>query len=239
MSQKKVYYLKVEVLGKAFSFESLFKNKKFQMLFNNDGKKIEMSHISVDTNYITGLFVTTQDTGIAPIHKPGDEDDYSAVPIPDGKGFAYPNVFIFIPSLKVFAFESNRMGLSEKGMIEYFNAVLEKNLYDNTVNMYPVLNSDAHNRINGLSEILKIDIQIAEPINLLKNSNKDGSFSDIHKVAKNLNSSKAITISLSADEKQSEKITKSKVIEMINEFTPIQWIKYGRTKNKLLVHGKK
>lgn len=79
---------------------------------------IEQNH---RTNLITGLFVTTQRNGIPPTHTPG-QDDYSAVPLSDGQGLAYPNTILYDPTSHVLYLEINQIGVSEKRICEYFSA---------------------------------------------------------------------------------------------------------------------
>lgn len=235
---KRVYLSKVENEG-TYSFERFLKNVKFHKIVEMNDKRVEISHIHVEKSYITALFVSTQESGIAPIHKPGDEEDYSAVPIPDGKGFAYPNVFIYLPELDVLAWESNRSGQAEKGMEYYFNTIADYNKLDMKVSFNPIMNADAFNRISNLFEVNKIDLQIAAPTVALRGEvGRSGAFADIKSLVEDVNATKVITISVAADEKKEDKLNKQSIIALFHKFIPLQENKLGHVKNKMLIKGK-
>ena len=44
-------------------------------------KVVEISHTDEDRDLIKGIFVSTQKADLPPQHAPGDDDDYSAIPI--------------------------------------------------------------------------------------------------------------------------------------------------------------
>lgn len=65
-------------------------------------RTIELKYTQIQKNgSIVGLFVTTSRKNIPPAHKPGNGDDYTALPLDDGQGLAYPNVFLYDPQFKV------------------------------------------------------------------------------------------------------------------------------------------
>jgi hypothetical protein len=234
---KKVYFSKVEVIGNV-SFDNILRNASYRKVIEYNDKLVELSHIDVDEHYIRGLFVSTQDAGIAPIHKPGDDEDYSAVTIPNGKGFAYPNAFIYLRELNVLIWEANRMGLSEVGMSYYFETVSGLILSNIKVHFHPILNFNPTLRINKLLEINKIELQIAEPTELLKKSAKDGFFSQVAKLANSSNATKSMSITLVANEERKEKLSKVNILDLLKGFLPIQSYAHGRVKNKMIVVGK-
>ena len=237
-NKKRVFISKVENEG-IYSLDKFLRTKSLYKTLEMGDKLVEISHIKVESSFITGLFVSTQEAGIAPIHKPGDEEDYSAVPVPDGKGFAFPNVFIYLRELNVLAWESNRSGQAEKGMAEYFNTIASNHLLDMKISLIPIMNINAYDRLNNLLEITKVEIKVAEPLELLRNeAGKDGAISDIYNVVNKTNASKAVTLSLVASEKKANKLDKSSIIKMFKSFVPIQSYQHGRDKNKLLIVGK-
>jgi hypothetical protein len=202
-------------------------------------KSVEISHVKVESSFITGFFVSTQDAGIAPIHKPGDEEDYSAVAIPDGKGFAYPNVFVYLRELEVLAWESNRSGQAETGMADYFNTIAKNHVLDLDISLNPIMNINAYERLSNFLEITKIDMKVTEPIEQLRNeAGKGGAISDIYNVVNKTNASKAISITLVANENKNSKLDKEAIIRLFKSFVPIQSNKIGNNKNKLVIVGK-
>ena len=86
-------------------------------------RTIELKYTQIQKNgSIVGLFVTTSRKNIPPAHKPGNGDDYTALPLDDGQGLAYPNVFLYDPQFKVLYLETNRMGVSPSKICAYFEA---------------------------------------------------------------------------------------------------------------------
>jgi len=234
---KKVYFSKVEVIG-SVSFDSILRSKSYRKVIEYNEKLVELSHIIVSENYISGMFVSTQDAGMAPIHTPGDEEDYSAVLVPSGKGFAFPNGFIYIRELNVMIWEVNRLGLTELGMSNYFDTVAGLILADVKVNFLPIMNFDASARVSNLQEINKIELQIAEPTNILKRTAQDGFFSSITDLANSSNATKSMAITITAEESGKFKLNKKSVMDLVSNFLPIKTYEHGRVKNKLIVSGK-
>lgn len=134
-------------------FEEILLDESLRYVLPYKNKSIELSHVVDEGEIITGMFVATQTKDIAPIHTPGDEDDYSAVSLEEGKGFAYPNIFLYSKNTKVLCWEVNRSGLLESGMEYYFNSISEVysgNSYH--VSIVPLMNLEASQRLNRLFE---------------------------------------------------------------------------------------
>jgi hypothetical protein len=234
---KKVYLSRIDIEG-TMSFDSFLRNKLCHKYIEIKEKKIEISHIDVQPNYIVGLFVSTQDTGIAPLHTPGDEEDYSAVPVPDGKGFAYPNVFVYLRELNVLAWEKNYLGLSESGMADFVNSKAIDLGLDLVVKFMPIMNLDAAERISKFLEISKVELKVTEPTEFLRGEYaENGAMSDIESIAKKTNASRSMSITLVAQEKSTRKLNKKSILDILTGFIPIKMNKHGRDKNKMIIVG--
>lgn len=235
---KKVYLSRVDAVG-TMSFESFLINKDCCKYIEVNEKKIEISHIDIQPNYIAGFFVTTQDTGIAPLHTPGDENDYSAVPVPEGKGFAYPNVFVYLRGLNVLAWEKNHLGLTESGMANFVNTKALNLGHNLVVEFVPIMNLDAAERINKFLEISKIELKVTEPTEFLRGEyGANGAMSDIKNIAKKTNATRSMSIILTAREKAANMLNKDSIIDILTGFIPIKMNKHGRDKNKMIIIGK-
>ena len=158
---------------------------------------IEQNH---RTNLITGLFVTTQRNGIPPTHTPG-QDDYSAVPLSDGQGLAYPNAILYDPTSHVLYLEINQIGVSERRICEYFSAHANRlNMPNFKLTLAPVLKSEAYERVNGMAIIDSMECQIASPNQFIRDLMSTGSLGNIGELARNLNATKLISITVKAEE---------------------------------------
>jgi len=236
---KKVFCSLLDVQGDR-TFESILLNNDLKGVLPFKGKSLELSHVVDEGNYITGMFVATQTKDIAPLHKPGDDNDYSAVSMGDGQGFAFPNVFIYIKALNALVWEVNRMGVVESGMEYYFNTV--SSMYANNlfhVNLLPIMNIEASTRLDRMIEMNEIEFQIAEPTRFLRaEAGAEGTMSDLSKVVSKLNATKCITIKLTAYDNAIDKLDKKSVWEIVRSFMHIPDGVHGHTKNKLVVIGK-
>jgi hypothetical protein len=240
MSQsKKVFCSLIEHTG-ARSFEDILLDQNLRYVIDYKNKQLELSHVSNDGNYITGLFVATQTKDIAPVHTPGDEEDYSAVNLGEGQGFAYPNVFLYLKSSKVLLWEVNRMGVIETGMQYYFNTISEH--YANgefNVLITPIMNLEASLRLTNLIEMDSIELQIAEPTQYLREMvGNDGAMSDINNLVNKTNATKSVSIKLTAEKTSLNKLNLRSIIDLANSYLNIPHGNHGRTKNKLVVIGK-
>ena len=240
LQSRKVFCSTVDFRG-APNFESVLLSPNLrQYVLSYRNKQIELSHVVDEGDIITGLFVATQTKDIAPIHLPGDEDDYSAVPIENGKGFAFPNVVLYIKSLKVLLWEVNRNGLLESGIEYYFNTVSGLRI-NNTyqVSLAQVMNLDASIRLSRLLEMDSIEFQIAQPLTFLREeAGREGAMSDISKLVNQTNATQSVTIKLVADKTGINKLNPVGVLNIVNKFLGLPHIEHGRVKNKLVIVGK-
>ena len=240
LQSRKVFCSTVDFHG-APNFESVLLSPNLrQYVLSYRNKQIELSHVVDEGDIITGLFVATQTKDIAPIHLPGDEDDYSAVPIENGKGFAFPNVVLYIKSLKVLLWEVNRNGLLESGIEYYFNTVSGlrfNNIYQ--VSLASVMNLDASIRLNRLLEMDSIEFQIAQPLTFLREeAGREGAMSDISNLVNQTNATQSVTIKLVADKTGINKLNPVGIFNIVSNFLRLPHIEHGRVKNKLVIVGK-
>lgn len=236
---KKVFCSSVEFSG-SYSFEEILLNQNHRHIIDYHDKRIELSHVHDDGNFITGMFVATQIKDIAPVHTPGIEEDYSAVSLGAGQGFAYPNVFLFLKASKVLLWEVNRMGVVESIMQYYFNTISEIHFNSSYhVSITAIMNFEANVRLSRLIEMDSIELQIAEPTQYLRDAaGHDGAFSDIKNIVNKTNATKSISIKLTADKSALNKLNFRSIIDLANSYLNIPFGNHGRTKNKLIVIGK-
>ena len=236
---KKVFCSLVEYSGSR-SFEDILLDNNLRHVIDYKNKHLELSHVTDNGNFITGMFVATQTKDIAPVHTPGVEEDYSAVSLGAGQGFAYPNVFLYLKSSKVLLWEVNRMGVVESVIQYYFNSISE--LHSNSsyhVAITPIMNLEASIRLSRLIEMDSVEIQIAQPTQYLRELvGNDGAISDMHNLVNKTNATKSITIKLSAEKTSFNKLNLRSIIDLASSYLNIPHGEHGRTKNKLIVIGK-
>lgn len=236
---RKVLFAKISINGGRKFTDILLSDdvKKFIIPYN--GKDLEISHVNNTERYITGIFVATQKTDIPPVHTPGEDDDYSAVELADGKGFAFPNVFLYCKDNGVLCYEVNRLGFSEKTITYYFNRYSElKCDADFSFEMASVLNIDPVKRTKSLLKINEIEMQIASPLNYLSSKAiKDGSFSDIAKVVEKTNATKGISIKIMASDDKPNRINKNETLKMIRNFLSLPHNSKERVRDKMIISG--
>lgn len=240
MAKKKVQCFQV-VLSEGFSFEAILLADGPKYVYDvSPHKTVEICSIEKNKNgTITGLFVTTQNKNIPPAHEPGN-DEYSAVPLKNGEGLAYPNVFLYCTKTHALYLESNRAGVSGKILCNYFMEKMKKDKIPGfSMNLNIILTADAYNRIKRSKYVKKVDFQIADPILLLQQQVfQDGPIKDFSKLAKDINASKSIGVTLSG-ETEIGGLAKKKILDIMDNFNSIlpEYVTKGRAKNRLVVHG--
>lgn len=237
MNKKRVLCCQVDI-PERYNFTDLilsskyFKGKSIQY----KDKKIELSHIKESEDVILGMFVTTQIKGIPPVHMPGNEGDYSAVDLGRGKGLAYPNVFLYHKEKQVLLWEENRLGVSESSMQYFFSEIFKgEDFVDFSINLLAVMSIDAYSRIKRLIRIDEVEFQIVNPISYLSRQASNNTLSSIADLAETFKASKAIKISMKAEEMTS--INKSKVLSVAKFFQNITARDKGRMRNKFVIKG--
>lgn len=236
---RKVLFAKIEINGDREFSDILLSEDIKSFITPYAGKDLEISHIKDHGKYITGMFVATQKTDIPPIHKPGEDEDYSAVELEDGKGFAFPNVFLYCKDNKVLCYEVNRVGFSEKIITFFFNMYSEiKCDSDFSYNMGLVLNLDPVKRTNKLVKIDEVEIQIATPLNYIESqAGKNGTFSEIANISKNLNATKGIYLKIMATDEKGNRIDKKEVVKLLKGFISLPHSSRERLQDKMVIKG--
>lgn len=146
-------------------------------------RTIELKYTQIQKNgSIVGLFVTTSRKNIPPAHKPGNGDDYTALPLDDGQGLAYPNVFLYDPQFKVLYLETNRMGVSPSKICAYFEArAIRDSIPTFWIEISPLLKKEAYERVENMVRIKYVNLKLAKPTGLLRNNLSKGSLRGIGK----------------------------------------------------------
>lgn len=160
------------------------------------GKSIEISHVHQDDHVISGLFVSTQMVNLAPQHQPGNEADYSAIEIEEGKGLAYPNAFLYDKTRRILLWEVNTSGMNEKKFETYFNECDKLNGTHMQCHFYPVVTTDFLERINRLERINSFYLKVGDPIQIL--NREDASFADMRNLARASEATGTIEVKIKA-----------------------------------------
>lgn len=135
-------------------------------------KVVEISHVDDTEQTIIGMFVTTLKTDLPPQHQPGDETDYSAIPIPDGKGLAYPNVFLYDKQRKIMLWEVNSLGMSDKKLEQFFAKYDTDHDTNLDCHFIPVTTIDFLERLQRFRIIGSVELTIADPLQLFQRADK-------------------------------------------------------------------
>ena len=203
------------------------------------GKISELKFIERNprSGLITGLFVSTQRRGIPPAHTPGD-NDYSAIPLEDGQGLAYPNTILFDPYTNALYIESNQHGLTEKRMCGYFiEHASNLGITNFNLNILPILRSNAYERTNALSFIDSIEFQVATPSQIIRNQMQNAPIQGIAGLVDSLNATKYISIKAGSEEVDGG-IHKTIALGIVRMFDNIVRHLTGR-RNKLIIRGRR
>ena len=155
-------------------------------------RTIELKYTQIQKNgSIVGLFVTTSRKNIPPAHKPGNGDDYTALPLDDGQGLAYPNVFLYDPQFKVLYLETNRMGVSPSKICAYFEArAIRDSIPTFWIEISPLLKKEAYERVENMVRIKYVNLKLAKPTGLLRNNLSKGSLRGLASISDQLNADK-------------------------------------------------
>ncbi len=159
-------------------------------------KFVEISHRNLCGDIILGIFVSTQKADLPPQHMPGNDDDYSAIPIEEGKGLAYPNVFLYDQTKRLFLWEVNTQGMDIKRFAKYFAIYDKENETNINAEFLPVTTIDFMERVSQLERISTVDIKVADPQKIVERSQT--SLSAIQKLAEETNATKSVGIKLQA-----------------------------------------
>lgn len=239
MAKKNVTVYMVEYTG-VNSFKDILLNSHFHEPFQiNQYKTSELKFVQENNNgTITGLFVTTQKIGIPPAHKPGEEDDYTAIPLDEGQGLAYPNTILYDIQTNTMYIESNRVGLNENRICDYFIGLAEGVINNFSMSLAAVLKSEAYDRVNNMVLIDSMECRVANPLQLIRNNIERGAIKNFKALASDLNATKTISVMVKAEEVEGG-ITKREVLKFINIFSHMNVGASFDRKNKLIIKGRK
>ena len=239
MGKKKVTAFLADYVGVENLEDILLNSDFYDPIGMTEYKTTELRFVEQEhrTGIITGLFVTTQRKNIPPAHTPG-EDNYTAIPLDDGQGLAYPNTILYDPTFHVLFVENNAVGVSEKKICEYFNSHARRlNIQGFKLNLAPILKSEAYERVDNMDIIDLMECQIATPIGLLREQMRTESLSNFAELAVNLNATKTISITVKAEE-VSGGISKHEALGFIHLFETIAQAAGFNKRNKLKYKGK-
>lgn len=239
MSKKNVTVHIVDYTG-VNSFVEILLNPNFSLPFQiTQYKTTELKFVEQKANgTIIGLFVTTQKIGIPPAHKPG-EDDYTAIPLDEGQGLAYPNTMLYDIRTNTMYLETNRVGLNENRVSEYFMGHAEElGMLEFSMSLAPVLKPEAYERVNNMVFVDSMECKIANPLQLIRSNMQEGSLRNFRELANGLNATKNISIVVKSEEVEGG-VTKREVLRFINFFgSMVTGASFDR-KNKLIIKGRK
>lgn len=163
---------------------------------NFQRKVVEISFVESTEQTITGIFITTLKNNLPPQHQPGDETDFSAIPIPEGKGLAYPNAFLYDKQRNIILLEANTLGMNDKLLERFFLLYDTQHETHLECKFHPVTTTDFLERLLGLKTIGSVELTIADPLQLFQRS--ETALANIQNIATENNADKSITIKLKA-----------------------------------------
>ena len=240
MTQKKVYCYQVCAHEDCDFTEILLACNHFKPI-TIDNKKIEVKYVKNHTDStVSGIFITTKIDGIPPEHVPGEED-FSAITLKEGAGLAYPNAFLYSKSNNVLLIELNRMGVTPKNICEYFSSIeIEEDVPEIDLGLNILLSADAFDRIKNMDSILKLEIQVAKPTQIIRDGYADSAtVKEVGKLSSALNATKS-SYMVFQGELQNGGIRKQSVIDVLKDFAGFgKKITGTPMSNKFVVTGKK
>lgn len=242
MAKKNVIVFSVNLSNTLDFSEILLDNNYCTALELDSYRTVELMYTQRHTNgTITGLFVTTQKRNIPPAHTPGG-DDYTAIPLDEGQGLAYPNTILYDPRCNALYIETNLSGVSPKKICQYFTEhARRQNIANFFIEIPPVLRSEAYQRVDRMIDIESIDFKIAMPQGLLRNNLSTGALEDYARLSEEMNATKSMRITLKSDEITGG-LSKAQVLNFIRTFGRVQEEapEIARLKgNQLVVKGRR
>lgn len=206
MASKTVQTSIINIDNKKLDFETILLSD----LINNKpvtqfGRTIELKYVDEKPNYILGVMVTTKREGIPPKHKTSN-DLYSPLDLDDDEGLAYANVFLYDKGTKILMYEFNKNGVYLQKFCDHLrmltNSTEEFGVFN--ITPAPLLNIEAYNRMIQMNFYKSIEIQIAQPDELINDfKDKNDSLKNILKFGKEINSN-YLTIILDVKQRRKE-----------------------------------
>lgn len=239
MSNKTVYMYFV-IFSSDKKFEEILLDSDFQKALNiNQYKTVELRNVSQEKNgTIIGLFVSTQRKNIPPTHMPGN-DEYSAIPLKEGEGLVYPNIMLYSPDTHTLYLESNRLGVSDKSINDYFNEHAKRLKLSNFhLELSPILKTEAYERIKNMQAINSIIFKVANPIQMLTNQAENGALEQFGALSRDMNATKTMEIKLTANELEGGGLNKTYILSIYNFFSKlVNKAAFNNRSNKLIIRG--
>ena len=185
MAAKTIQTSIIKIDNKNLDFETLLLSD----LINNRpvtqfGRTIEMKYVDDKPTYIIGVMVTTKREGIPPKHKTSN-DLYSPLDLDDDEGLAYANVFLYDKGTKILMYEFNKNGVYLQKFCDHIRMLTNSTEEFGVFNIIPepLLNIEAYNRMIQMKFYKSIEIQIAQPDELINDfKDKNDSLKNILKL---------------------------------------------------------
>lgn len=131
------------------------------------------------------------------------------------------------------------IGVSEKRICEYFKKKAEINGIGNfTIDLAPILKSEAYERVNNLDIIDYMECKIATPIQMIRDLMQTESLGNFGNLARSLNATKEISIIVKAEE-ASGGISKQESLNFLRLFELLNRRNACNKKDKLNIKGRK
>ncbi len=237
---RKVYFYTINC-SKNFDLEKVLMSNESKAGIDIDGKTLEIGFVEKDGDLITGAFVVTKKSGIAPIHTPGT-NKYKKVGLEADQGLGYPNAFLFDLKNMILQFEFNRDGAFISRVEEFLTIVSSEfsEESESFIEFNDLLTKETYTKILNFDKIEKIYFKLANPSQLIADEvGLKGSLKDFSKIAKDANANHSLQVTMVGEKKGNgldKKIVKNILEDMVkasrNTFT-------SKTKNSLQVTGVK
>lgn len=219
MATKTVQVSVIKIDKKGIKFEDLllseYLDKRPLTAF---GRTIELKYLEDKKKYLVGLMVTTKQEGIPPKHKISN-DNYSALDLDQDEGLAYANVFLYDKETKILLYEFNKNGVYLKKFCDYVRMFTNNTDEFGLINISPepLLNIEAYNRMLKMSYYKSIEIQIAQPEELISDfKTKNDSLKNVLELGKEINSN-YLTVKLDVKQRRKEGLFNNVVQRITNK----------------------
>ncbi len=166
---KKIETQLVLVSPNNVKFEDLLLSKYLIHPLTKFGKTIQLKYLEEKGDFLTGLMITTKQTGIPPKHDTVT-DEYDALDLKETEGLGYANVFIYDMKLKVLMYEFNKNGTYLSAFIDYITTFCtnQGDFHSFTLELNPLLNIQAYERMLDMRFYKHLEIKIAQPSELIE-----------------------------------------------------------------------
>jgi hypothetical protein len=157
-------------VDRAVLFEDLLFSDKFKdsPYTKPNGKTTELKFLEDKGDYVTGLVVTTKESGLPP-KRDRNEDTISELGFKDGEGLVYANVFIYDKALKVLMYEVNKNGTYLEEFVQYIYGFCNRTEPFGvfTISAPIVLRLNSYEEMLAMKYYSKIEFEITQPTQLI------------------------------------------------------------------------